>query len=1447
MEARQFSILAIEHIEGSSPAAFKLTRLEDGKSFQPVPIASPYEFPVEERPNSSLMHELRWYLEQFLDYPFPPETDHADHVIDALRAWGTQAFNVLFDRRDAGAWLANSGSLQVRADDPHVLSWPWEALYDPLAGAYLAHLRRLERQLNRLPDPQPVGTLPNDRVNILLVVCRPYEHDVRYRSIARPLIELIQSKQLPAHVDILRPPTFDQLREHLRQRPGYYHVLHFDGHGAYGNGGPTSPHQFRATQGCLIFEDKNAAPDPKSARDLSALLHEYALPAVVLNACQSATLNEQAEDAFATVATALLQSGMRSVVAMAYSLYVSGAQVFLPEFYRRLFETGSVAEGVRAGRQQMLANKNRVSARGPFPLEDWLLPVIYQQAPLDLDFAREARVESRESRLPQEIKQQRELYGFIGRDGPILEMERALQRNTPCILIQGLGGVGKTTLARGFLRWLDETGGLHGALWFDFRDIHTAEYVLNRTGETVYGENFGAQKNKTDLLAHALGQARVLMVWDNFESAAQNLTTDERDELGRFLDAIRGARGKVIITSRSREEWLGPTRRFELPLRGLEGEERWEYCEIILRELGIKLKRDDPALKELMDQLVGHPLAMRVVLPKLEQMPAAKVSEALRTNLAELGLSEQEEQGRLFATLRFVEQGLRGPLRPMMGLVGLHEAYLDADYLEAMANQVDAEWARQRIDELVQALTNAGLLRDIGSSTYEIHPLLTSYLRSRWTAPEACQRAFVDVMGRVANPLVARPYHEQRIHFSLHGANFHFARQLAQPLAREQDFGALTQSLAAYAQHSRNFAEAARLFSEFAQHSAAVKDLEHEGVAYHHLGLIAEERQDFATAQEFYLKALAIAKQLGDLQRAASTYGQLGNFSRRQREFDAARKWYLESLAISEKQGYLSLSATAYHHLGMIAQEQRDFDAAREWYLKSLPIQEKQENLHAASQGYHELGRLAQEQRDFETAREWYRKSLVIKEQQHDLHAAAQTYHQLGKLAQEQRDFDTAREWYHKSLTINEQQGNLHGAALTYGQLGILAAEKGNFEDSGKWLSRCIAAFQQTRDQHSAKQAVHYFLLFYQQASPNAREKLRVIWLEAGLGPLPEELATSDEQPRSSAPGDAPRYGCGGETLPPPVVASPDVAAASAASNAPAPVPGAPPRKFETPSALMVDNVHFTLTGQSVLAPGRAYELLFWVHVEQQKATVLAEASAALELPISEISVKSEGPYPLQRGSRLSVRLKIDGLKCVDDHKWITWAGEIGSTAFVVEVPAGTAEGSYAGRASIRLNGGEIARMSFLVRVGTATRNVSEIPSQTTTHRSAFASYASQDRAAVLSRVQGMEAAYRGLDVFVDVVKLRSGQNWEQELKKHVVSADVFYLFWCRHAKSSEWVEKEWHWALQAKGEDFINPIPLETPDLAPPPQELAASHFNDPLLAFIAAAGGGHPREDAS
>ena len=123
-------VLAIMHVEGSVPLKFALTRLPDGKSF----VSCSHFFPLRMcrgRPAQLQSHARAALLSGgLLDYPFHPETVHADKVLDALKAWGTQAFNALFDRRDAGKWLSKASMLQIRSNDPLVLSWPWEKLFD---------------------------------------------------------------------------------------------------------------------------------------------------------------------------------------------------------------------------------------------------------------------------------------------------------------------------------------------------------------------------------------------------------------------------------------------------------------------------------------------------------------------------------------------------------------------------------------------------------------------------------------------------------------------------------------------------------------------------------------------------------------------------------------------------------------------------------------------------------------------------------------------------------------------------------------------------------------------------------------------------------------------------------------------------------------------------------------------------------------------------------------------------------------------------------------------------------------------------------------------------------------------------------------------------------------------------------------------------------------------
>ena len=1121
------AVLPIRHVAGSNPPRFQVQR-PDGRMLAEAELPSPVSFPVEGRADSNLVRELGWYLETFLDYPFSPETEHAERVQAALRAWGKQAFDALFDNRDGGVLFENATAagyedllLQIWSDDPRILAWPWEALRDPDMGA-LGSLCRVERRLNKVKSPAPIPTgLPKDRVNILLVIARPREGDVKYRSIARPLVERIETEGLPAYVHVLRPPTFDQLRKHLRERPGYYHLVHFDGHGNYGNKPiATNEHAYGAAEGALEFEDIDGRAAPITAEKLSVLLREHRVPGVVLNACRSAMLDDGAEDPFASVAAALLRAGTRSVVAMSYSLYVSGAHQFLPAFYTRLFERGSFAEAARAGRQQMFQERGRVCARGKHELEDWLVPVVYQQDAEALSFMATGEAPVSQRKLPNEAVDGENPHGLIGRDGAILEIERALRRPAPAILIHGLGGVGKTTLARGLVEWLAATEGLgEGCMWLSFQEIRSAEYVLNHIGERLFGGAFGAGtiEQKIEQLAAELKKRRHILIWDNFEVVAgitefaATFSEMDRGHLRTFLQRLRGGATKVVITSRSDEDWLGTEQRRKVELGGLDGEERWAYANAILGDLGVAIDREDQNLAELMKLLDGHPLAMRVVLPRLENKKrcAGELCTVLRSNLGAFGEGGDEAQKKLYAMLKLAGDVLQKDLKPLLVPLGMHERFVDGDCLNDMARQVSKAWTRQRIDRFLGTLATAGLLRGRGQAIHELHPVLTGFLRAtavqqaskegrdRWS------RSFVDVMGCLADDFAPRELHEQRDSFLLHSANFFHARSEAKRLDMVSQHASLTQGLAVYAQNTRSFSEAKSMFEELAEARREADDPEGEAGAYHQLGTIAEEQRDFSAAEAWHRKSLAIKKKQHDQYGMANSYHQLGRTAEEQHDFAAAEAWYRKSLAINERQGNDGGAATSYHQLGIIAEEQHDFAAAETWHRKSLAIKEKRGDEHGAASSYHHLGRIALEQRDFAAADDWCRKSLAIKGKQDDEYGASSTYHQRGRIAEEQRDFVAAEAWYHKSLAINDKQDDKYGAASTYGQLGLLADLQGRVEESGQWLVKAIQAFEKCDDLEGARQSASNFFIIREKLSPSDRAKVEALWKAADLGDLP--------------------------------------------------------------------------------------------------------------------------------------------------------------------------------------------------------------------------------------------------------------------------------------------------------------------------------------------------------
>ncbi|MEM1445722.1 MAG: tetratricopeptide repeat protein [Planctomycetota bacterium] len=703
-------------------------------------------------------------------------------------------------------------------------------------------------------------------------------------------------------------------------------------------------------------------------------------------------------------------------------------------------------------------------------------------------------------------------------------MERAWRRRPPVLLIHGLGGVGKTTLALQFVQWLRDTGGLPPGHHFfiPFQDIRSADTVINTIGSAVFGPDFIAHPldARIEALAKALRENPFALVWDNFESAfgnpdfgqQPNLNDEDRAALLAFLEKLRGGRTKILLTSRGEEDaWLPQTLRFKIPLGGLRGEERWELCTEILRDLGQTPDREDPEFKALIDWLGGHPLLMRATLPRLESLSPSQLLDELKASLDALDVSgtQSEEVKKAHAALHAVEQSLAPELRPLLIPLGLHERYVDADYLEEMANMVGDEAPdRAAIDRLFAALTTAGLTHHLGHSIYGIHPLLTSQLRvqpmedsgisqaaePREVSPEnyAWTRAFIEFMANYANHVAPKEHHEQRFAFTVHGTNFNHAHLLAESDATFDQLILLTNSLASFARKTHRYADAERLFDRLVSLCSQAGNHNGLAVAYFQLGTVAEDCGDFEAAEKWFRKSLAISEEYPSGYDAGKTYTRLGSIADERHDFDAAETWHRKSLAIYKKSGNEEGIATTYHYLGIVAQKRDDFEGAAKWYVKALEINERLGRDDDTAANCQHLGIAAQLGQNFEDAEQWYLKSIKIKIKLQNEEGLAKTYGQMGNLSLDRQNLEDAEVWYLKSLAITEKLNNKSVNAITFYQLGLVAKQRGDFDAAEKWFRKALPIFERLADSHTAEIVKRNLsrLAEEDRSQPTNREKL---------------------------------------------------------------------------------------------------------------------------------------------------------------------------------------------------------------------------------------------------------------------------------------------------------------------------------------------------------------------
>lgn len=288
------------------------------------------------------------------------------------RAFGEQLFAAVFQgevlaslRRSQESAARQDRGLRIRlrlTDVPELAAWPWECLFDPVPGQFLALSAQtpLVRYLD-LPQPAPpLAVRPPLRVLALIASppgWPPLDVQREWNGLTAALSGLIERGLV--RLERLEHASFAELQRRLRGEE--WHVIHFLGHGGFD---PASG------EGVLLLEDGGSGRAIDGGA-LGTLLSGYrSLRLTVLNSCEGARASQV--DSFSGVAQSLVRQGIPAVIAMQTQVVDTAASAFARGFYEAVADGYAVDAALAEARQALHAQSAGI---------EWAVPVLYMRSP----------------------------------------------------------------------------------------------------------------------------------------------------------------------------------------------------------------------------------------------------------------------------------------------------------------------------------------------------------------------------------------------------------------------------------------------------------------------------------------------------------------------------------------------------------------------------------------------------------------------------------------------------------------------------------------------------------------------------------------------------------------------------------------------------------------------------------------------------------------------------------------------------------------------------------------------------------------------------------------------------------------------------------------------------------------------------------------------------------
>ena len=1032
--------------------------------------------------------------------PVMENRDRAD-LFRHARTLGDLLFKALFD---ADAAVVLDGLLrpgrprpvvQIRSDDDLLLSLPWELLYHQ--DAFLVRDAKID--LLRTTPTQVAGeTLlrePTEPFKLVVNVSAPEGSGLRYEAESYR-ITLAMAERCPMAPTELG--TVEDLVETVhREAPT---GIHFSGHG-----GP----------GVLLFEDDLGYDDEVAVEAVLDALRQHLPdgrripPFFYLASCHGnePTVPEEEKPGAPSAAVQLHQAGVTEVVGYFGPIVDQLSTRAEEALYDAIAEGLPTRDAIRRARRA-LANpfydpdgRYRPGAirsaaeqavvtdlpanTHPFA---WSQLVFYRRGPewpLSMPAQPGKRVTTQAlQRVFEGVGDRRMLStGFIGRRSEQHKIRRRIREGQRVFVFQGLGGLGKSTLAQQVLPWLAESKtdicvlwcqeveqvasqaeGLVGQLleWCRKRFKGRWEDVVQQI-DHVAGDD-SAQRFSSFLQATVQNAPGLVLYLDNLESLLVGPEDDagaacfaewaepalealwrQADQMARDSDKLY-----LVASCRYRNKAFGDAL---LPVSRLPADALFRLTEWFpaLRRLTAHSR------ERLVSRLDGHPRAVeyandlvaytlttwdtssgewslpvppgpedirqewdQVVAPALPE-----VAEQLKENLLLQAIWERvlDERDRRFLYRMTV---LRRPVEwPILGLLG------EPDESEECALAGAERLRDTSLLEQLEVLVRVGTDR-IAVTHYNLHPTTARFIED---AHGESSDLRLDAHRRLGDRLEAvvkdSPYIETQIEAGHHLFEARLYDRASVLLVRASG----------WLQRHGRVREGLRVVQPFLADSVRTRmDYKLLGRLLGTVGSAYASLSEVAKAIGYYEQALVFARETGDRESEGNSLGGFGVVYASLSEFEKAIGYYEQQLAITREIGDRVGEGNGLGNLGVAYASMGEVEKAIGYHVLQLVVTREIGDRGGEGNGLGHLGNAYYRLREFEKAIGYYERQLVITREIGERGNEGSALSGLGNAYFGLDEIEKAIGYHEDALAISRETGHRRGEGSDLGNLGLAYA-----------------------------------------------------------------------------------------------------------------------------------------------------------------------------------------------------------------------------------------------------------------------------------------------------------------------------------------------------------------------------------------------------------------------